>query len=165
MLNGAKSRSQSGTNNEFNQDNTPCEYSKITENIFIGTNKCCQSKFAEELVREGITADISLEAERVDTPFGADFFVWIPVKDKTPPTKDEFKLGVWVLDGLIKMNRKVYVHCWLGHGRSPAMVAAYFISKGMTTEKAIEKIKKKRPSIILEKNQIKALKEFENTIK
>jgi len=151
--------------NQNSQNQIPCEYSKITENIFIGTNKCCQAKFAEELVKQGITADLSLEAERVDTPFGADFFVWIPVEDRTPPTQEEFKLGVWVLDGLIKMNRKVYVHCQYGLGRSPAMVAAHFISQGITTEKAIEKIRQKRPAINLEENQIKALEEFENTIK
>jgi len=146
------------------ENNILCEYNQITENIFIGTNKCCQAKFAKKLIKEKITADISLEAERVDTPFGADFFVWIPVENKTSPTREEFKLGVWVLDGLIKMNRKVYVHCQYGLGRSPTMVAAYFISKGMTVKEAIEKIKEKRPKINLEDCQIKSLEEFKNLL-
>ena len=47
-----------------------------------------------------------------------------------------------------------------GHGRSPTLVAAWFISRGKTLAQAIALIKRKRPEIHLEKSQIAALKQF-----
>lgn len=71
------------------------EYNYIINGIFIGTNQCCETHFDEQLKREGITADISLEEERVGAPFGVDFYVWIPVKNHTPPTLDQLEFGVF----------------------------------------------------------------------
>ena len=85
------------------------EYNQITDEIFIGTNMCCTVHFDEELIKKGITADISVEAEKLDAPFGVEFFSWIPVKDYTSPTEDQLKLGVHVLDSLIDMKKKVYI--------------------------------------------------------
>lgn len=144
--------------------NIPCEYNQITKNIFIGTNKCCQQKFAQKLIKKGVSADISLEAERVDTPFGADFFIWIPVIDGFPPTLEEIEFAVNVINKLTKMNKKIYIHCEYGHGRSPTLVAAYFISQGMNAKSAVEKIKKKRPSIKLVEPQLKALEEYDQKV-
>ncbi|MBI5023032.1 MAG: hypothetical protein HZC05_02605 [Candidatus Magasanikbacteria bacterium] len=57
------------------------EYSYIADGIYIGTNQCCQTHFDEKLRKEGITANISLEEERIDAPFGVEFFIWIPIKN------------------------------------------------------------------------------------
>lgn len=46
------------------------EYNEITDGIYIGTNQCCQTHFDEKLKKEGITADISLEEDRLDAPRG-----------------------------------------------------------------------------------------------
>ncbi len=52
----------------------PFEYDQVTEHIYVGTNQCCIVHFDESLLEAGIRADISLEQERLDTPFGVDFF-------------------------------------------------------------------------------------------
>lgn len=70
------------------------EYDAIADGISIGTNQCCQRHFDEKLKREGIEADISLEEERVDAPFGVQFYVWIPVKNHAAPTHDQLAFGV-----------------------------------------------------------------------
>lgn len=49
------------------------DYDEITDGISIGTNQCCRAHFDERLRQEGITADISLEEDRVDQPFGVEF--------------------------------------------------------------------------------------------
>ncbi len=136
------------------------EYNYITDGIFIGTNQCCQTHFDEKLKKEGITADISLEEERIDAPFGVDFYVWIPVKNHTPPAPDQLKFGVSTLEKFVQMGKKVYVHCKNGHGRAPTLAAAYLISKGKSPEEAEEFIKSKRPSMHLEDVQRQALKDF-----
>lgn len=140
------------------------EYNYITDGIYIGTNQCCQTHFDEKLKNEGIEADISLEEERVDTPFGVDFYVWIPVKDHAAPTQEQLDFGVSVLEKLVAMKKKIYVHCQNGHGRAPTIVAAYLIKKGKSEDEATNFIKEKRPTIHLEKIQKESLIEFSKKI-
>jgi len=140
------------------------DFNYIAEGIFIGTNQCCQTHFDEQLKREGITADISLEEDRLDAPFGVDFYIWIPVKNQIAPTPDQLAFGVSVLEKIVAMQKKVYVHCKNGHGRAPTLVAAYFITKGKTVEEAETFIKSKRSSIHLEDAQKQALQSFAQSL-
>lgn len=140
-------------------------YNKITENIFIGTNFCCMAHFDEGLLKKGITVDISLEEERIDTPFGVETYLWLPTEDDYPPNQFQFKTGVETIKKSIDDDKKIYVHCKNGHGRSPTLVIAYFIKyEDMSIEEARELIKSKRPEIHLHDAQIKGLKEFEKTL-
>ncbi|MBI4159991.1 dual specificity protein phosphatase family protein [Candidatus Wolfebacteria bacterium] len=138
------------------------DFNYIADGIYIGTNQCCQTHFDEELKKEGITADISLEENRLDAPFGVDFYVWIPVENHTAPKPDQLEFGVSVLEKLISSGRKVYVHCKNGHGRAPTLVAAYLVKKGKSPEEAETLIKARRPSMHLEGVQREAIKNFNN---
>lgn len=138
----------------------PFEYNQITEQIYIGTNMCCQEHFDEGLLKKGIVANLSLEKEGLDSPYGIDFFVWVPIEDNTAPRMDQLDFATTVIDKFVVQNKKIYVHCKNGHGRAPTIVAAYFITKGYTVEDALEKIKDKRPTIHLGDSQINALKDY-----
>lgn len=140
------------------------DFNYITDGIYIGTNQCCQTHFAETLKNEGIEADVSPEEERVDAPFGVDFYVWLPVKNYTAPKPDQLKFGVSALEKLTSNKKKVYVHCKNGHGRAPTLVAAFLIKQGKTTEEAIQLIKTKRPSVHLTDMQIESLKMWEHNL-
>lgn len=141
------------------------EFNHIAEGIYIGTNQCCQMHFDEVLGAEGITYDISLEKDQVDSPFGVVSYVWIPVEDHQAPIQEQFEFGVSVLNKIVVMGKKVYIHCKNGHGRAPTLVAAYLIKKGKTIDEAVAFIKSKRPSIHIEDIQKKALVEFSKNIK
>lgn len=137
------------------------EYSQITPQIYIGTNQCCISHFKMELIDKGIRADISLEEKSVDAPFGAEYYLWLPVKDHYSPTFKQFDVGVKFLDQLMKDGEKVYVHCKHGHGRAPTLVAAYLtLYKRMSVEEAIRFIKKYRPTAHPNKKQAQAVENF-----
>lgn len=138
------------------------DYNHILDGIYIGTNQCCQTHFDKELRKEGIDADISLEEERIDAPFGVRFYIWLPVKNQEAPTNDQFDFGVSVLEKLIAMKKKVYVHCQNGHGRAPLLVAAYIVSTGKTPDEAISIIKSERPATHLNDLQMKSLVDFSN---
>lgn len=140
------------------------EYDHITDGIYIGTNRCCEEHFDDVLKKEGMTADISLEDTKLDQPFGVDFYLWMPVVNHTPPSPDQLDFGVSALEKLVSMGRKVYVHCQNGHGRAPTMVAAYFISKGMSPDEAESFVQSKRPTMHLEGGQREALRDFARTI-
>lgn len=137
------------------------EFDHITDGIYVGTNVCCQAHFDEKLASEGMTEDISLEEEQIDTPFGVNSYLWIPVKDHAPPNKSQMEYGVSALEKLVTLKKKIYVHCRNGHGRAPTLVAAYLMkAKKMTADEAVAFIKERRPSIHLENSQRRALDEF-----
>lgn len=138
------------------------EYNYITDGIYIGTNQCCLTHFEEGLIKDGVSADISLEEDRLDAPFGVEFYAWIPVKNHEAPTKDQLLFGVSALEKIAAMEKKVYVHCKNGHGRAPTLVAAYLTRRGKTPEEAVNLIKSQRPSIHLWEAQTEALKDWAN---
>lgn len=137
------------------------DYSRITTRIFLGTNACCRRHFDLKLLRRGITADISLEEERIDAPRGVDYFLWLPTKDHTAPTQKDLELGSQVIDWCLRHRERVYIHCKNGHGRSPTLLAAYLIRyQGRSVHRAIAAIKRRRPEIHLEPKQQNALMAF-----
>ncbi len=140
------------------------DYNQITDEVFIGTNMCCQVGFSKELLSKGVRADISLEKDRTDAPSGVDYFLWLPIEDKTSPSPKDFDIGIKFLDFLISNKIKTFIHCKNGHGRAPTLFAAYLISKGMSVQDSIQLIKSKRSSIHLHELQIKGLNEFKNSI-
>jgi len=142
----------------------PFEYNQITNNIFIGSNQCCQVHFKKQLLDKGIKATISLEIKRIDAPHGVDYFLWLPTVDTKAPSQKQLLIGAQAIKIFVDGGIKVYVHCLRGHGRSPTLVAAYFILEGLTTNKAIKKIRSKR-LVHLRAVQIKALRKFESSKK
>lgn len=136
---------------------TTLEYDHVADGIFIGTNQCCQAHFDERLRKEGITADISLEENRVDQPFGVIFYIWLPVKDKAAPTQEQLQFGATVLEKLVRLRQKVYVHCKNGHGRAPTIVAAYLVKCGKSVRDAIDFVSHKRDHVHIEDVQRVAL--------
>lgn len=139
-------------------------YSQITDQIFIGTNACCTKHFDESLIRQGIAAEISLESERLDAPWGIKYFLWLPTIDHTAPTLQSLALGSQMLHFLVNQKIKTYVHCKNGHGRAPTLVAAYLISTGMTVKQAVQTIAKRRREIHIEPVQLAILEQFKTQV-
>ena len=139
-------------------------FSKVNSYIYLGTNSCCKLHFKKSLLRKGVRADVSMESERIDKPWGVDYFLWLPTPDMTAPTLKKLKIGAEFIDSLVSKKVKVYIHCKNGHGRAPTMTAAYFIYKGVGIEEALKFIKKKRTEIHLNKKQKESLKKFKKII-
>lgn len=140
------------------------DYHKITEYIYIGTNQCCQTHFDERLLENKIRADISLEKNRLDAPFGVDYYMWLPVADRKAPTARQLELGIAMLRFCVKHRIRVYVHCKNGHGRAPTLVAAYLMVTGMNAREAAAYVKKRRPITHLNIVQLNSLARFERAV-
>ena len=137
-------------------------YNQIEELIYAGNNMCCQKHFEMELLSKGITADISLEAERLDNPKGVKYFFWFPWVEDAAPTVELMELALKVVDDLLSQNIKVYIHCRNGHGRTTTFLAAYFIRKNkLSTNEALKLVFAKRPSAHLNEVQKAFLADFE----
>src|SRR5262245_37992573 len=82
--------------------------------------------------RDGITAVLNLRAEAQDVfvePMpGA--YLWLPVVDHGDPTVEQLLTGAQFVDAMVRADRRVLVHCKMGIGRSPTMVAAYLVWTG-----------------------------------
>jgi protein-tyrosine phosphatase len=117
------------------------------------------------LKKEGVTADISLEQDRIDQPFGVDFYLWLPVQDHQAPIMDQLEVGVAMIEKLVSLKRKVYIHCKNGHGRAPTLVAAYLIKNlGKSLEGAERFLKEKRVGVHLSADQATALKNYSKSL-
>jgi len=146
-------------------DDHSFDYSKITDNIYIGSDLCkghvcpIHSKQFKAL---GVTSEINLTAEHKEIPPDhMDIYAWIPVVDQKAPSQDQLELGTSLIDQTVSKGKNIFVHCKVGHGRSPTMVAAYFIRyKGMGVEEAIATVAEKRSEIHLEDEQKVALEVF-----
>lgn len=136
------------------------EYNKITPHIYLGTNQCCQTHFNKQLIKNGVSADISLEEKKIDHPFGVKYYLWLPTPDHKSPTQKQLAIGTNFIENLIKNNIKIYIHCQRGHARAAILVAAHLVKQGKTPKEAIVFIKKRRPTIHPNPQQIKALDKF-----
>lgn len=140
------------------QGHSRMEYSKIDDQIYIGTNACCMTHFKQELLDKGVTCDVSLEGEAVDRPIGIDCYLWLPTKDHEAPKLNDALVGVEALHEMLRQGRNVYIHCKNGHGRAPTFFAAYLIKKrGLSLDDALARIAAKRPEIHLEQVQMNFL--------
>ena len=142
--------------------NPELDYNYIIDGIYIGTNQCCVMGLADVLKKEDITADISLEEDRLDAPFGVDIYLWIPVVDHKAPTLDQLSFGAESIEKLVLQNRKVYIHCKNGHGRAPTFVSAYLIRKGYKPEEAVKFVASKRKGVHTHKPQEEVLNRYYN---
>jgi len=146
---------------EHSGEHTALDFDYVDDGIYVGTNYCCQTYFDEQLLRKGIGADVSLEGERIDAPFGVQSYLWLPVKDEQSPSPDQMELAVAHLEKLVAMGKKVYVHCKNGHGRAPTLVAAYLTrSHGLSADEAISLILAKRREAHLNEIQVAAVRAF-----
>lgn len=146
--------------NLFMSDHEPFDHSQIDENVFIGTNACCKMHFATLLIAKGVRYDISLEIARLDMPFGASGFLWLPTEDHMPPSRESVDIGIEALAQMVRFA-KVFIHCENGHGRAPTFYAAYLMLKrGLSMQAAIEAIRSRRPKIHLDATQLRFLEEL-----
>ena len=136
------------------------DYSQITDQIFIGTNLCCVTH-AHPVIAEKFMIEIDLEEDH-EVPnqklLNPLIYLHLPTKDHTAPRDDQLLAGIDLITHAVKSKQKVYVHCREGHGRSPTLVIAYFMSLGMNFKTACQKVSNKRPEMHLTEIQIKSLK-------
>ncbi|MBD3251343.1 hypothetical protein GF380_02710, partial [Candidatus Uhrbacteria bacterium] len=111
----------------FQKGHVLMDISRITDQIYVGTNSCCQTHYTKMLINAGVLHDLSMEGENVDAPYGVESYLWLPTPDHTAPSERSFGLGICFIDEVLQSGGKVFIHCTNGHGRAPTMAAAWFI--------------------------------------
>jgi atypical dual specificity phosphatase len=121
---------------------------------------------AEELAwvrQQGIEVLISLTEEplRRDWVNEAGLMtVHVPVQDMEAPTQEQLVRCVSAINRANERQMGVAVHCGAGLGRTGVVLACYFVSKGLTAENAIAKVRRLRPGSIETQEQSEAVVTF-----
>lgn len=64
----------------------------------------------------------------------------IPIQDRGLPTPGTMKTILDTIELALSKDRKIYVHCWGGVGRTGTVVGCYLVRQGMTGEQALRQI-------------------------
>jgi protein tyrosine phosphatase (PTP) superfamily phosphohydrolase (DUF442 family) len=123
-------------------------YSKITENLYIGTTP--RSDHYESLHQLGVNLVINMRLglpPRSDPHIPPMKTLWLPTIDSPiiPIPIWAFQKGVEAALKVIDQGGVVFTHCSRGRHRGPAMGACILIAQGMPMEAAMQLIKQQRP--------------------
>src|SRR5262245_4953460 len=86
--------------------------------------------------------------------------VHVPMVDMEPPTPEQLDRAVSAITRAHERQMPVAVHCGAGLGRTGVVLAAWFVTKGMTAENAMARLRRLRPGSIETEEQEKAIVEF-----
>lgn len=149
-------------------------YSEIVPGLWLGGLPLNEKHHLTELCQMGINTIISL-TESFEKQRG---WAWTPVDDSQwltngvqvtnveavdfePLTEDNLAAAVTALREAMRRERRVYVHCKAGRGRSASVVIAYMmLEHGLSFAKAHDHVRLRRPSINVNAYQRAAVIEY-----
>jgi atypical dual specificity phosphatase len=120
----------------------------------------------EELLwlrQQGIELVLSLTEDRLrrDWAEAAGLLVFHePLEDMEPPTQEQLDRCVAVLGKALARKMPVAIHCEAGLGRTGTVLAAFFVSGGLTAANAIARIRRLRPGSVETEEQAEAVERF-----
>jgi protein-tyrosine phosphatase len=120
------------------------------------------------LARAGVTSVLDVRKEaRDDEELLARHGIrlrHVPMADRAPPTKRQLKQAVeWVM-GELASDRKVYIHCQSGVGRSVCVACAVLVRMGYGLPQAYEAVRRKRPEAVISEEQVEALRRYAGSL-
>jgi len=135
------------------------DISFVIPNLFVGgSNKI------ENLAEVGIDAILDLRKEKMDDQNKilnhSMIFSHIPIQDRESPSKEQITQALdWIKNNLDN-GKKVFIHCNLGRGRGPLIIALYLISQGMDKEESINHVKNIRKFTFFNIKQLQLIRNF-----
>ena len=120
------------------------------------------------LPRSGVTSVLDVRKEaRDDEALLAQHglcLCHVPMTDRAPPTQRQLKRAVeWVM-GELADDRKVFIHCQSGVGRSVCVASAVLMRMGYSLPQAYEAVRRKRPQAVISERQVEALRRYADSL-
>lgn len=104
------------------------------------------------LLRAGVTVWVDLTEENELVPYEellrreakqldiAVTYLRLPIVDVAVPGPTRMAEILDTIEGAVRLNRTVYVHCWGGAGRTGTVIACYLVSHGQTAATAVRTV-------------------------
>ena len=120
------------------------------------------------LARSGVTSVLDVRKEaRDDEALLAQYGLrscHVPMTDRASPTQGQLKRAVeWVM-GELADDRKVFIHCQSGVGRSVCVASAVLVRMGYSLPQAYEAVRRKRPEAVVSEQQLEALRRYADSL-
>jgi membrane-associated phospholipid phosphatase len=135
-------------------------WDEVTPGVLIG--RVLGEAEAGRAIQQGVTAVLDLTAEFSEaTSYLSVKYRNLPILDLTAPTQDQLYEAAAFIAGQVE-HGTVYIHCKIGYSRSAAVVGAYLLATGKaaTAEEAVGLLRKARPSIVIRREAMDALRTF-----
>jgi atypical dual specificity phosphatase len=121
---------------------------------------------ADDLVwlrEQGIDLLVSLTEDRLRRDWVNEaglLIVHEPVVDMEAPTQEQLDRCISAIDRALEKKMGVAVHCTAGLGRTGVVLACHLVTRGMSADNAIARIRRLRPGSIETDEQAIAVDEF-----
>ncbi len=83
-----------------------------------------------------------------------------PMEDMEAPAQEQLERVVSAVVRATERGMGVAVHCGAGLGRTGVVLAAYFVTKGLTAANAVARVRRLRPGSVETDEQAEAVEEF-----
>jgi len=91
--------------------------------------------------------------------------VHVPVQDLSAPSLEQLELCLTTIRRAKDQQFGVAVHCAAGIGRTGTVLAAWFVSEGLSADDAIERVRDIRPGSVETPEQTRAVRDFANSLR
>jgi atypical dual specificity phosphatase len=140
----------------------PKNFSWLIESKLAGCARPESEAELRALQRVGIKTIISLTGTPLNPePLSRFGFEYLHSHISGTPSAGQLSEIIEFIEARIVDSKPVLVHCGEGKGRTGTVLAAYLVSKGLTADAAIEKVRELRPGSIQTVEQENALRLFE----
>ena len=115
------------------------------------------------LRERGIQVVLSLSEDppRRDWVNDAGLMVYhVPIVDMEAPTQEQLERCLSAIERAHAQNMGVAVHCTAGLGRTGTVLAAWFVTQGLSAQNATARVRRLRPGSIETEEQERAIEEF-----
>lgn len=140
-------------------------WSYVDDNVILGALPLGRDPV--RLQHEGVGAVLNLCDEfRNHESFYREHnidYLRLPVVDFTSPDINTVRKGVAFIDDCIRKNKKVYVYCKAGRGRSATVVLCWLMkARNMSSAEALQVLLEKRPHINNKIHRRDVVREFKS---
>src|SRR5205814_7582906 len=84
----------------------------------------------------------------------------VPMMDMEAPTQEQLERCLSAIERAHAQKMGVAVHCAAGLGRTGTVLAAWFVTQGLSAQNAIARVRRIRPGSIETEEQERAVEEF-----
>ncbi|HZT81387.1 MAG TPA: dual specificity protein phosphatase family protein [Gemmataceae bacterium] len=115
------------------------------------------------LRKQGVELLVSLTEERLRRDWVDDAGLLVfhePMEDMEAPSQEALGRVISAIRRANERNMGVAIHCGAGLGRTGVVLACYFVTKGLTAQNAIGRVRRLRPGSVETDEQADAVEEF-----